>query len=503
MADVFLNLKYPYASPPTGDFTEAINPEETVRLENIAGGDQWRPRASEDWKITLIGASTSSMKLGKTLDQAQTWNNHNAAVSNLNTRLVAISRSGQYMLAGTDDTSYSGSVLTYSDDYGSTWKTYPTHPFSGYKVRYIQGGIADDGTVAVGFYWAAGFAEGGDEKVYVRYSTDGGNTWLQPTTDTPEDVYSVTSPPASLSSIFISRDGQVIFFCRVRHATTATWGTRITRDGGATWQVTYPGGTGATEFNSASGNDDGSILYMGGSYATHDNYLYRSVDYGYNWAPLTRLLNGDPVQIGYLDSSDSGNEVVALTTHPTDGNATWVSVNAGLTFRKLHNRVSLYFNYDLSKINQVSMSSNSTMALFGSSSTTRLAYRQAVHIFGFQTWAQLDVEVVNLISTDTIIQFNTSTTTFTVEGSTNLTKTVNLVFGISVSNMTVDVPFNANTTIVFGNTGTNFSITAGGATGRLKIWNGSSWEWNPTKQNTIGSWNTKAVKFWNGNSWSS
>ncbi len=139
-------------------------------------------------------------------------------------------------------------------------------------------------------------------------STDGGNTWVQQTSNTTSTLYGV----------FFKSD-------------TEGWacgagGTLVsTTDGGTTWVVHAQSGVIAT----SNFND---IYFVGslGWAGNDDNSLYRTTDNGVNWA----LAQGFSDDVNSVSFADANNGYVAVDgagiAYSTDGGATWTAASVNL-----------------------------------------------------------------------------------------------------------------------------------------------------------------------------
>lgn len=213
----------------------------------------------------------------------------------------------EVLFAGLSDASQA--VLYVSHDYGRSWEEVDTAAFDGYAT-FAPGGalVTSDGVYYVG---------GGETDAPVFKSSDGGETWTQLTTLSP-------NAETEVRVLLEAEDGSIIAGAGGGAEATIHRST----DEGQTWSLVH---TQADHDALTDGivTGAGTLLLVGSAEGTVDNVVIRSTDDGATWATnATGPTNAIQASIVLGESGriyvggDAGNQL----HFSDDDGATWAAV---------------------------------------------------------------------------------------------------------------------------------------------------------------------------------
>ena len=225
-----------------------------------------------------------------------------------------------------------GWVIRKTSDGGAHWAEVDRFS-SNFSGAYVTGIAASSAGAAV---FACGYAFDSSSNIHwiMRMSADGGATW-----STADDFISTGNfPGAYATGVLIAPSGAVFATgAEIDDTGAANWTTRLSADGGATWNTVdsyqFPGGDGSTAWGTAIGvGADGAIYVVGDggdpSLSGGSRWIVRkSVDLGLTWATDDSYLidGGQDSEPSALAVDSSGSVYVNGLAVDGAGNSHWIT----------------------------------------------------------------------------------------------------------------------------------------------------------------------------------
>ncbi len=363
---------------PTGDYTTAI------------------PRTAGDGRVYVLLVTNDGPQSVPSVvvssDGGQTWPTPNVDLTTYDffSRYefgIAAASSGRAYVVWRDNSindQFDRSIFVRrTTDGGATWVARqqinfaepPTLPPSDPRERSTEPVICADGTSRVYVAWKDkrnpadpnSFKET-PGRILLKYSADGGTTYLPATAETRLDRADATSTESQKPAIACDGSGTVVVAWEDNRAGGTTWNVYsiVSRDGGVTWQpsetrvdANRPAGTAARNIKVALGSGNPAPIYVAwednrNGATAKDLYFSRSAD-GLTWSPEVPLNAGPaglPASGGPVDSwdmsADGANVVVAWAdnrggtdTNPRRDVFINRSTDGGATFATFATRLDL------------------------------------------------------------------------------------------------------------------------------------------------------------------
>ena len=302
------NTSYAINAPNTSSLTVTLPPSAGLQINDtvsITGNSATR------WTVALNpGQSILTSNLNGNVGPGAVWTPHLAPKV---WHWISSDTTGQVLIAG----EAAGGLLNVSSDGGQTWT-------SGDSV----GGV----------WISSDMSATGDKMVAVQYgggmymSSNFGVTWTQVTDP-------LVNGPAGLNfeSVTMSQDGHHLAAVIQADPATAPDGPLVlSNDGGTTWTAaSLPPVVGGYFWRSIDSSADGQVIVA----AEHNGQVFRSMDGGLTWSPLTITIGGAPVDESWyrLQISDDG-QVIALVGNafgrPVGGTGIYISRDGGANWTK-------------------------------------------------------------------------------------------------------------------------------------------------------------------------